>query len=132
MEKPHLVFFGTPALAVTVLDELKASGIVPSLIVTLPDKPAGRGMKLTPPPVKIWAGENNIPTLQPEKLDTGFAKTLRENCELPAAGCRLFVVFAYGKIIPKNILEIPKHGTINLHPSLLPNLRGPSPIRTAI
>jgi methionyl-tRNA formyltransferase len=76
--------------------------------------------------VKVWAEERNIPVLQPEKLNEEFSKKLQ------AINCKLFVVVAYGKIIPKHILEIPKYGTLNVHPSLLPRLRGASPIQSAI
>lgn len=122
--KTKIVFFGTPELAVWALEEMQSAGIIPDLIVTTPDKPAGRGRILTSPPVKLWADENNIPVLQPEKLDENFASYLPKDS--------LFCVFAYGKILPQNILDIPEFGTLNIHPSLLPKLRGPSPIRTAI
>ncbi len=120
------VFFGTPEIAVTILEELKMKELTPSLIVTAPDRPSGRGMKLTHPPVKIWADENKIPTLQPEKLDADFVSRLKES------DWDLFVVFAFSSILKKEVIEIPTHGTINLHPSLLPKLRGPSPIVSAI
>ncbi len=120
------VFFGTPEIAATILDELKMKELTPSLIVTAPDRPAGRGMKLTSPPVKVWADENRIPTLQPEKLDEDFIAKLKED------KWDLFVVFAFSSILKKEVIEIPIHGTINLHPSLLPKLRGPSPIVSAI
>lgn len=118
------VFFGTPQFAVEVLDELEKSGLLPSLVVTAPDKPRGRKLIITPPEVKAWAQKRNIPVLQPEKLDSSFA--------LPDSSFDVFLVVAYGKIIPKSILEIPKHGTLNVHPSLLPRLRGASPIQSAI
>jgi methionyl-tRNA formyltransferase len=117
-------FFGTPQFAVGVLDELEGAGILPSLVVTAPDKPRGRKLVITPPEVKVWAQERNIPILQPEKLDSSFV--------LPDSSFDVFVVVAYGKIIPKNILEIPRLGALNVHPSLLPLLRGASPIQSAI
>lgn len=120
------VFFGTSSFSIGVLDALKKEGIVPALIVTAPDKPRGRKLIVTPPPVKIWAQENNIPFLQPEKLDDAFAHRLQ------TTNYGLFVVASYGKIIPKQVLDIPKHGTLNVHPSLLPKLRGASPIQSAI
>ena len=76
-EKPKIAFFGTPQLAVTILDELKVSGIEPDLIVTAPDKPAGRKLQLTPPPVKIWAEKHSIPTLQPEKMGADFVQQMQ-------------------------------------------------------
>lgn len=126
MQDTRYVFFGTPDIAVTVLEKLKEAGLLPSLVVTAPDRPSGRGMKLTPPPVKVWADENNIPTLQPEKLDEAFVNQIKEE------SWDLFVVFAYSALLKRAVLDIPKHGTINLHPSLLPKLRGPSPIVSAI
>ncbi|OGG45672.1 methionyl-tRNA formyltransferase [Candidatus Kaiserbacteria bacterium RIFCSPHIGHO2_01_FULL_50_13] len=120
------VFFGTGNIAVGVLEELSAAHLVPALITTAPDKPAGRGKKLTPPPVKAWANMHSISAIQPEKLDSQYLKNLR------ALKADVFVVADYGKILPKELLKIPKHGTLNMHPSLLPRLRGPSPIRTAI
>jgi len=119
-------FFGTDEFSLGVLEELTKSGFKPSLIVTMPDAPKGRGRVLTPPPIKIWSGQNNVPILQPEKLDKDFCH------KLSVMGYELFVVASYGKIIPKNILDLPKHKTLNVHPSLLPRLRGASPIQTAI
>jgi methionyl-tRNA formyltransferase len=118
------VFFGTPQFAVGVLDELEKKGFVPSLVVTAPDKPRGRKLIVTPPEVRVWAQKRNIPVLQPEKLDRTF--------DFQLSAFDVFLVVAYGKIIPKSILEIPKHGTLNVHPSLLPRLRGASPIQSAI
>ena len=120
------VFFGTDKHAGTILDELKSAELIPALIVTAPDRPKGRGLQMTPPPVKLWAQKNNIPTLQPEKLDATFAS------QLSKVNGQLFVVARYGKILPKDILNIPKHGTINVHPSLLPLFRGPSPAQSQI
>lgn len=117
-------FFGTPQFAVGVLDELEKAGLLPSLVVTAPDKPRGRKLIITPPEVKVWANARNIPVLQPEKLDETFSSQL--------STFNLFIVVAYGKIIPKHILEIPKLGALNVHPSLLPRLRGASPIQSAI
>lgn len=124
-ENIKIAFFGTPAFAVTILEELKKAGILPALVVTAPDKPQGRGLTLTPPPVKIWAQENNIKFIQPYSLKESPA-------ELTSETWGLFIVAAYGKIIPENILGIPKHQTLNVHPSLLPKFRGPSPIESSI
>ncbi len=125
-----LVFFGTPHLSVIVLDALHAAGIVPTLIITAPDKPVGRGMQLTPPPVKRWADEHGIPTLQPQKIDADAIAAINDH--VADYSNTLFVVVAYGKILPKTLLDIPNHGTLNVHPSLLPKWRGPSPVRTGI
>ena len=124
--KPKIVFWGTSSFSTGVLDALKEGGIIPDVIITALDKPKGRNLIITPPPVKIWAEQNNIPILQPEILDDSLRSTLY------ALGSTLFVVASYGKIIPKSILGIPKHGTLNVHPSLLPRLRGASPIQSAI
>src|SRR3989339_1855890 len=105
------VFFGTPQFAVFVLEELLREGIKPALVVTAPDKPQGRGLLLTPPQVKVWVEKNKIPFLQPVKLDADFTNKIK------TGSYKLFVVAAYGKIIPKEVLDIPSHGTLNVHPS---------------
>lgn len=124
--KIDFVFFGTPRFAVFALEEMEKSGLLPSLVVTAPDKPAGRGLTLTPPPVKIWAETRGIPVLQPEKLDSDFIYRLK------TMDYGLFIVAAYGKIIPPGVLAAPKHGALNIHPSLLPKYRGASPLQSAI
>ncbi len=126
-KKVKFAFFGTPDRAVIVLDELKAAGLTPLLIITQPDRPQGRKLVMTPPPAKKWAAQENIPVIQPENLgDRSFIDTLKEG------GFDLFVVVAYGKILKNEILSIPTFGSINLHASLLPRLRGSCPIETAI
>ncbi len=129
MNNPSLriAFFGTPDIAVWVLEELEKAGILPTLIVTNPDAPQGRKMVITPPPAKVWAESHDIPVFQPTTLKD--SETLEK---LKSEAFDLFVVAAYGKIIPQAILDIPKYGTLNVHPSLLPKLRGASPIRSAI
>lgn len=123
----RIVFFGTPTFAVAVLEELHSAGIEPTLVVTAPDRPKGRGLVVTPPDVKVWAERNNIDVLQPESVkDPAFIGELR-NTEW-----NLFIVAAYGKILPQELLSIPKHGTLNVHPSLLPKFRGASPIQSQI
>ena len=122
----NFAFFGTPDRAVWALDALHAAGLTPRMVVTRPDKPQGRKLLLTPPPAKVWALAHDVPVLQPEKLDESFYH------QLSVVGCQLFIVLAYGKIIPKHILDIPKHGTLNIHGSLLPKYRGASPIESAI
>jgi len=128
-QKPHIVFFGTPTFSVFVLEELEKGGFVPSVVVTSPDNPAGRGMRPTPPPVKRWAETRGIPVLQPKKLGADFVATLSTLSPTPHT---LFIVAAYGKIIPQEVLDIPEHGTLNVHPSLLPKYRGPSPLEAPI
>jgi methionyl-tRNA formyltransferase len=120
-------FFGTPDYAVTTLNILKANGFKISFVVTMPDRPKGRKMVMTPPEAKVWAIENNVPVFQPEKLrDDSLIETLKKH------DCDVFVVIAYGKIIPDSILNIPKHKSLNIHGSLLPKYRGSCPIETAI
>ena len=120
------VFFGTDDFSVIVLEQLKKAGFPPALIVTVPDHPKGRGLLLTPPPAKLWALRQGIPILQPETLDSAF------NLQLTTYNLQLGVVASYGLIIPKSILIIPKHGTLNVHPSLLPKYRGATPIESQI
>ena len=120
-----ILFFGTPAFAVPALEALIASDYSVVGVITNPDEPVGRKHIITPPPVKVLAQKHNIPIFQPEKLSS-----LIEEGVLPRA--YLFVVAAYGKIIPKAILELPKFGTLNIHPSLLPRWRGASPIQAVI
>ncbi|MDZ4227352.1 MAG: methionyl-tRNA formyltransferase, partial [Patescibacteria group bacterium] len=122
----RFAFFGTPHLATVFLDDLEKSGLVPSLVVTTPDAPQGRGKVLASPPIKEWAESRGIRTVQPETLDDDFAE------QLSAAVWDVFVVIYYGKILPKGMLEIPKRGTLNIHFSLLPRWRGTSPVRAAI
>jgi methionyl-tRNA formyltransferase len=126
-KKPLFAFFGTPHFAVTVLNALESHGIVPALVITAPDKPAGRGMELKEAPAKVWAKERGIDVLTPATLkDEEFFAEL-QNTEWD-----VFVVAAYAKLIPKRFLEMPQHGALNVHPSLLPKFRGPSPALSAI
>lgn len=124
--KYKIAFFGTPEFAASILDELSDAGIAPALVVTAPDRPAGRGLVMTPPPVKTWALQHSISLLQPEKLDADFI------AELGKEQWDLFIVAAYGKILKKEVLDLPAHGTLNVHPSLLPKYRGSSPIESVI
>ncbi len=127
MKKCNLIFFGTSDYSVMVLQTLIASGFTPALIVTTPDKPAGKHLVLTPPPVKVFAQSHNLPFIQPEKL-----KDPALLAELKSSNFDGGIVVAYGKIIPQEIIDVPKTGLLNLHASLLPKLRGASPIETAI
>ncbi len=121
-----IVFFGSSQMSVFALEELLANGITPALIITSPDAKAGRGRVLTPPPVKAWAENEDIEVLQPKEINEDFISEL-SNTDWDA-----FIVFAYGKILPQALLNVPRKGALNIHPSMLPLLRGPSPIRTAI
>lgn len=122
-----IAFFGTPGFAVQILEKLKESGLTPSLIITTPSKSKGRNLILTHPETMLWGQKNKVKVLQPEKLrDEKFLKKMSET------DWDLFIVASYGKIIPKEILAMPKYGTLNVHPSLLPRLRGASPIQSAI
>jgi methionyl-tRNA formyltransferase len=126
-----IAFFGTPAFTVEFLELFKKIGLDIGLIVTGEDKPVGRGMQMRSPGPKVW-GEHTLPkgVLQPKKLDNDFYNTLKEMHD--QENFDLFIVIAYGKIIPERIINLPKYGTINLHYSLLPKYRGASPVETAI
>jgi len=123
-----LIFMGTPRFAAIILKKIIAIGWIPKAVITQPDKPIGRKQTLEESPVKKLALKHNIVVLQPEKLKNNEEivqkiKNLNPN---------LIVVAAYGKIIPKNILGIPKYGCLNIHGSLLPKYRGASPIQYTI
>ena len=123
-----IVFFGSSEFSVYVLDELKIHDILPALIITTPDKPKGRKLVLTPTPVKVWAQNNNIEVTDPNSLKNNYDLMSK----LKVKDYELFLVASYGKIIPKEIFEIPEHKTLNIHPSLLPKYRGASPIQSQI
>lgn len=120
-------FFGTPEYAVMTLEALHNAGFDIRFVVTMPDRPQGRKMIVTAPPAKVWGTEHSIPVIQPDSL-----KTPEIESQLKSYDCDVFVVIAYGKIIPENILNIPKFKSLNIHGSLLPKLRGSCPIETAI
>ena len=126
MTNLKFAYFGGEPLGVTALEELKACGFLPGLIVTNPDRPAGRGHKLTPPPMKEWGLQHELPIWQPEDI------RVAEDTEKRLSPYDLLVVVAYSKILPQALINRPKFGTLNLHPSLLPLYRGASPIRSAI
>lgn len=118
---------GTPDFAVFSLDALHRAGEEIVGVVTQPDKPQGRGYTLTPPPVKVWATERGIPVYQPNSLRTDeFADLLGKLAP------DMIVVAAYGKILPKNVIDYPKYGCINVHGSYLPKYRGAAPMQRAI
>jgi len=123
----RIVFCGSPEFAVPSLERLIESQHQVVAVVTQPDRPAGRGLKMTPPPVKQVALTNALPVFQPEKFNTNeFLSTLE------AMEPDVIVVVAYGKIFRKRSLQIPKLGCINLHASLLPKYRGIAPVNWAI
>ena len=126
----NIVFMGTPDFAVPCLKALIDSGENIQAVFTQPDKPKGRGYKLTPPPVKETALTYNIPVYQPISLKNGedAENTLKTLNELSPD---LIIVVAYGKILPKAILDLPKY-CINVHASLLPKYRGAGPIQWSI
>ena len=120
------IFFGTPELSTYTLTALEKEGLVPNVIITAPDSPQGRGLVLTPSPVKLWALERNIPVYTPEKI--------RNNEEVHQL-CKQYefaILAAYGKIIPQSLLDCFPKGILNVHPSLLPLYRGPSPLEYQI
>ena len=122
-----ILFMGTPDFALFSLKGLCENGYNVVGVVTQPDKPKGRGYALTPPPVKVYAMEQKIPVYQPNSLRTEeFASLLAE------INPDLIAVVAYGKILPKNVLDYPKYGCINVHGSLLPEYRGAAPMQMAI
>ncbi len=124
----RILFMGTPDIAIESLDNLYNEGFEICGVVTAPDRPAGRGMKLIASPVKEYATKKNIKIFQPEKIvnNNEFKDEIREL--KPDLVC----VVAYGVILPKSFLKIPPLGCINLHPSMLPNYRGPAPIQWAV
>jgi len=119
------LFFGTPEFAAIILEKLINAGFIPSAVVCNPDKPTGRKKIITPPLTKLLAIKYNIPVLQPEVLSIF-------NFQFSISNFDFFIVASYAKILPKEILEIPRFGTIGVHPSFLPKYRGPSPIQAAI
>ncbi len=123
----RIVFAGTPAFALAALEALAAAGHAPVAVLTQPDRPAGRGKKLTASPVKTFALERGIPVQQP--------RTLRDPQAVAAFAALnpdLLVVAAYGLILPQDVLDIPTHGCLNVHASILPRWRGAAPIQAAI
>jgi methionyl-tRNA formyltransferase len=124
----RLVFCGTPQFAVSTLKTLLRAGHDIQLVVTQPDRPSGRGMQLVAPPVKQAALEAGLPIAQPEKIKNN----LEFRAQLEAIQPDAIIVVAYGRIIPKWMLDLPRFGNLNLHASLLPKYRGAAPIQWAI
>ncbi|WP_026443746.1 methionyl-tRNA formyltransferase [Pseudacidobacterium ailaaui] len=124
----RLVFCGTPQFAVPTLHTLLRAGHDIRLVLTQPDRPQGRGMNLVAPPVKLAAMQAGISVVQPEKIKTNAGLRAQLEEIQPEA----IIVVAYGRIIPKWMLDLPKYGNLNLHASLLPKYRGAAPIQWAI
>ena len=125
-QESSIVFFGTSEFGAIILEKLVQADLSPVLIVTTPDKPVGREQLLTPPPVKLFAEKFRLPIIQPDNLpNIAMAELRRQKIDL-------FVVASYGKILPKTLLDIPKNGSLNVHPSLLPKYRGSSPVHAAL
>ena len=124
----NIVFMGTPDFAVESLEALYNAGHNILAVVTKVDSPSGRGMNLVPSPVKVFAEENGLKVLQPEKVKNNeeFMN------EIKAMNPELIVVVAYGKILPQEFLDIPRYGCVNVHGSLLPKYRGAAPIQWAV
>lgn len=122
-----IIFMGTPEFSVPCLEALIKSENEVVGVFTQPDKPKGRGYEMTPPPVKVCAVENNIPVFQPVSMRDGEALEI-----INSLNADLIIVVAFGKILPKDILESVKYGCINIHASLLPKLRGAAPIQWSI
>ena len=123
-----ILFMGTPDLAAVCLEAVyNKAGVEVVGVLTQPDKPKGRGMKLVPPPVKVFAEEHGIPVYQPQTLKNGAFED-----ELKKLDPDMIIVAAYGKILPKYVLDYPKYGCVNAHGSILPKYRGATPIQRAI
>ena len=121
----RIIFAGTSQFGIPTLEKLLSLNYQLATVVTQPDKPVGRKQVLTPSPIKVWALKHNIPVEQPEKI--GQLQT-----QISDLKPDLLLVAAYGQIIPKAILDLPRFGSINIHGSLLPKYRGASPIQSAI
>jgi methionyl-tRNA formyltransferase len=120
------VYFGSSRFSCKVLERIYQRKIIPSLIITQPEKPKGRGLKILPTQVSIFAQKSKIPFVAPPSLDISIEELLRKQ------NCDLFIVVDYGKILPQSFLSIPNVMPICLHPSFLPYYRGPAPINWAI
>lgn len=123
----RIIFAGTPEFARAALAAIVEAGHEVALVMTMPDRPSGRGMKLTRSPVKLEAEKHGIPVCQPETLKDPASHTA-----IKAAHAEVMVVAAYGLILPQAVLDIPARGCLNIHASLLPRWRGAAPIQRAI
>src|SRR5437588_12523419 len=122
----RIVFLGTPAFTLPLLEACARAGELVGVIAQ-PDRPVGRHAQVTPPPSKVWASERGIPVQQPEKLKEGRLAGLLSELQPDVA-----VVAAYGRILPADALRAPRHGCLNVHASLLPELRGAAPAQLAV
>lgn len=123
----RILFMGTPDFAVPCLERIHQDGHEVVGVVSQPDQPKGRGHKMTPPPVKEYAVSCGIPVYQPTKLRNGAFLPVLEELKP-----ELIVVVAYGRILPKEILDYPRYGCVNVHASLLPKYRGAAPIQWSV
>ena len=127
MNKPRIIFMGTPDFALPALDKLQLNHYPILSVITQPDRPAGRGQKEVAPPVKILAQKYGLPVLQPQKVkDPSFLEAFY------SLNPDMVVVAAFGQILPKAIIDFPKMGCLNIHPSLLPKYRGAAPLNWSI
>jgi len=127
MAKPRILFMGTPVFALPALEMIHSSNYPVIGVVTQPDRPAGRGQKEVAPPVKILAQKLGLPVFQPQKVkDQSFLDIFYQ------LNPEMVVVAAFGQILPKDIIEFPKLGCLNIHPSLLPKYRGATPLNWSI
>lgn len=120
-----IIFLGTPEFAAKNLEKLIIEKYIPNLVITNPDRPSGRGKKQKETPVSLIAKKYKIPVLKPEKIKDIYQEIKDLNPDI-------MILSAYGQYIPENLINIPKHGILNVHPSLLPKYRGSSPIQYAI
>ncbi len=129
MEVARAVFMGSESIALPMLEDLvcgQSGKVLLTGVFTGADKPSGRGLKLKPNPIKIWAQEQGIAIRQPERIDPSDVEWLKN------VGCDLLLVMSYGHILKQDVLDLPPLGALNLHTSLLPAYRGPAPIEAAI
>ena len=126
-DRPRIVFMGTPDFGVPALRALHAAGHLISLVVTQPDRPKGRGRKMVSSPIKAAAESLGLPVFQPDSLSNAEAVD-----RISAVSPAFIVVIAFGKILPKPVLDIPRYGAVNVHASLLPKYRGAAPIQWAM
>jgi len=122
----RFVFFGTPNVASETLAQLLGNNLIPSLVVTNPDRPRGRGQQLSPSPVKELALLHNLPVVTPNRIDEEALANIKE------VGADFAVVVAYGKIFPEELIEMFPQGVVNVHYSLLPKYRGAAPLEAAL
>ena len=127
MKNARVIFAGTPEFARASLSALVENGVIPVLVLTQPDRPAGRGKRMTASPVKCFAEEHGIPVMQPPTL-----RDANVVADLESLKPDIMIVAAYGLLLPQNVLDIPARGCVNVHASLLPRWRGAAPIQAAI